>query len=169
MFLKKKNGYKIVAKSGFTVIEMLVVVAIIAVITAVVLVSLNQARSQSRDKKRVSDIKSLQLSLEFYYTKNKAYPFTLNDLGIALPKDPQTNEDYKYVAIRKGSSSRCTSYHVGAVLENADSEYLKEDSDIDSSATTISVNGESLSICRGTVAVNGINGVDPVYDVWSTY
>ncbi|HEU0085496.1 MAG TPA: prepilin-type N-terminal cleavage/methylation domain-containing protein [Candidatus Paceibacterota bacterium] len=61
-------------KKGFTLIELLVVVAIIGILSSVVLVSLNSARSKSRDAKRQSDIRQIQSALEMYYLDNGSYP-----------------------------------------------------------------------------------------------
>jgi len=59
---------------GFTLIELLVVIAIIGILSSIVLTSLNSARSKTRDAKRMSDIRQLQLALEFYYDANGTYP-----------------------------------------------------------------------------------------------
>ena len=54
------------AQGGFTLIELLVVIAIIAVLAAVVLVALGNARTRSRDARRVSDLNNIALALEIY-------------------------------------------------------------------------------------------------------
>ena len=72
--LLKKN------QSGFTLIELLVVIAIIGVLAAVVLVSLNSARSKSRDARRLADVRQLMTALELYYNDNSGYPTSLGAL-----------------------------------------------------------------------------------------
>jgi type II secretion system protein G len=59
---------------GFTLIELLVVIAIIGLLSSVVLASLNSARAKSRDARRISDLKQMQLALELYYDSNGQYP-----------------------------------------------------------------------------------------------
>lgn len=60
-------------KKGFTLIELLVVIAVISILTAVVLVSLSNARSRTRDTRRVTDLKALQTALELYNLKYGTY------------------------------------------------------------------------------------------------
>ena len=60
-------------KKGFTLIELMVVVSIIALLTSVVLSALNLARAKARDTKRVADLKELQKALELYYDSFSGY------------------------------------------------------------------------------------------------
>ena len=59
---------------GFTVIELIVVIAIIAVLSAIVLFNVNVYIAKSRDAKRVADIASIQKALEMYYSDKGYYP-----------------------------------------------------------------------------------------------
>ncbi|MEK9173605.1 MAG: prepilin-type N-terminal cleavage/methylation domain-containing protein [Patescibacteria group bacterium] len=68
---KVTNG---VSRRGFTLIEILIVVAIIGILASVVLVGLGPLQRQGRDARRISDIKQIQTGLEFYYTKCGYYP-----------------------------------------------------------------------------------------------
>lgn len=63
--LKKKNG--------FTLIEVLVVIGIIAVLAAVVLIAINPARQfrQARDSQRVSNINAILNAIGQYIADNK--------------------------------------------------------------------------------------------------
>jgi len=85
---------------GFTLIELLVVIAIIGILSSVVLASLNSARQKSRDARRISDIKQLQLALEMYYDSNNGYPTSTAALSPdylpVQPTDPQTSSAYTY-------------------------------------------------------------------------
>jgi prepilin-type N-terminal cleavage/methylation domain-containing protein len=63
-------------QKGFTLIELLVVIAIIGLLSTLAVVSLNNARSKSRDARRVSDIKQIQTALELYYNDCNGYPAT---------------------------------------------------------------------------------------------
>ena len=65
---------KIHSKSrGFTLIELMVVCAIIGILSAMVIVSLASAKAKARDGKRVSDLAQIQGALEQYFDHNNAY------------------------------------------------------------------------------------------------
>ena len=59
---------------GFSLIEILVVISIVGILTSILVVNYNQARQNSRDKIRMSDLKSLQLAIELYKSQNGTYP-----------------------------------------------------------------------------------------------
>jgi len=141
-------------EKGFTLIEMLIVVAIIGLLASVVLVGLGSFRSRGRDARRVADLRGVQNSLELYYLKNNNYPEanSWSDLRSALigaaigitivPNDPfsdSANQSYSY-----GYSSDKQGYVLGATLEDAGSSSLKDDID---------------------TTVYGVNCADPVYCV----
>jgi prepilin-type N-terminal cleavage/methylation domain-containing protein len=54
-------------KKGFTLIELLVVIAIIGLLATIAIISLNSARRNSRDTRRISDMKQLQTAMEMYF------------------------------------------------------------------------------------------------------
>jgi len=69
-------------RQGFTLIELLVVIAIIGLLSTLAVVALNNARSKSRDAKRVSDIKSIQTALELFFADKSTYPVTADFISL---------------------------------------------------------------------------------------
>jgi prepilin-type N-terminal cleavage/methylation domain-containing protein len=59
---------------GFTLIELLVVIAIIALLSSLIMAAVNDAREKSRDTRRLSDMRQIQLALEMYYDDHNEYP-----------------------------------------------------------------------------------------------
>ncbi len=72
---------------GFTLIELLIVIAIFALIANVTMVSLNKAKRESRDAKRVANINQLRSALHLYSTENLSYPNDNNGNPIAIGTD----------------------------------------------------------------------------------
>jgi prepilin-type N-terminal cleavage/methylation domain-containing protein len=77
----KKN----VGNRGFTLIEMLVVIAIIVILTGIIVTNLAGARGKARDGKRVSDVAQIQLSLEQFFDRCQQYPLALLPLSVPCP------------------------------------------------------------------------------------
>jgi len=133
---------------GFTLIEMLIVISIIALLASMILVGMGGARAKARDSRRIADIKNVQNALELYYSKYGFYPDVqvgLNDpdgwqdfsdiltdpeigIGVSrIPKDPLSNvgQSYEYARSDDGQD-----YIIGAKLETKDPA-LDEDIDND--------------------------------------
>ncbi len=93
-------------QQGFTLIEILIVISIIGVLSALTLVGMSGFRASGRDAKRMSDLRQVQNGLELYYAKFGSYPtsVTWTDLvsqlasaGVKnLPTDPTNSGDYVY-------------------------------------------------------------------------
>ena len=97
---------------GFTLIEMLVVVAIVALLSSVVVVGLGGARSKARDAKRLSEIQQILNWAELRYTVN-GYPTSTTGM-------PSTNDPLG-VAYQAAASGTQT-FYAGGCLENPEDQ-----------------------------------------------
>jgi len=67
---------------GFTLVELLLVIAILGILASAVLVSLNGIRAQARDARRASDVKTLHDALALYQIDNARYPIAIDEIKI---------------------------------------------------------------------------------------
>ena len=112
-------------KKGFTLIELMVVIALIAIFSSIVMASFTTVRARNRDGKRVSDIREIEKALSLYQIENNVFPVpsdpsepvTLtgeDEISVILeggghisgvPHDPQSpNTDYTYETNTQGST-----------------------------------------------------------------
>lgn len=77
---------------GFTLIELIVVTAIIGMLFSVVIVILSGAQKDAKDKRRIADMQQLQRALELFYTDHQYYPREGADQANG---NTQTNGNFK--------------------------------------------------------------------------
>ena len=59
---------------GFTLVELMTVIAIIGVLATVVVVAYNGAQGRARDAKRLTDVNTITKALDVYKARNGSYP-----------------------------------------------------------------------------------------------
>lgn len=64
--------------SGFTIVELLIVIVVIGILAAITIVAYNGIQQRGRDAQRSSDIASIQKALELYHIDNGGYPTCSN-------------------------------------------------------------------------------------------
>ena len=83
-------GFFNTSKKGFTLVELLVALSILAIIMAVVLANMSDAKKKARDTQRMSDMQQLAIAFRVYKDFNSAYPVYDNGevIGDASGVDP---------------------------------------------------------------------------------
>lgn len=81
---------------GFTLVELMIVVALILTIAALAIPNLLAALKQAKIAKAVGDIHSIGTDIEGYSLVNAQFPNTLADIGYGNYKDPWGNP-YQYL------------------------------------------------------------------------
>ncbi len=108
-------------QSGFTLMELLISISIIAVLMAIGIASYGTINRQSRDTRRKSDLEQVRSALEMYRADNGYYPTasggTFVDIATgladlvsggyisALPTDPKSTQVYEYKATSLSGSN----------------------------------------------------------------
>jgi len=62
--------------TGFTLVELLLVVALIGLLSTFAIYSITTARMRSRDTRRVNDISQIRNGLDLYFGSHNSYPVT---------------------------------------------------------------------------------------------
>lgn len=143
MAFKKQN------QTGFTIIELLIVVVVIGILATIVFTTFSGVRRNDRNKSRNEDINAIHNQLEYYYGQNSKYP-TLAELNDATWRaanlkgldqerfrDPRGSDTvlvenpgtgiYAYVVTPAGCNNAgtdCTGYTLTATYEGEGS-YIK--------------------------------------------
>lgn len=115
-------------QTGFTIVELLIVIVVIAVLAAITAVAYNGIQNRSKDSRRLNDVQSIVKALRLYHTNNGIYPSSsLNGPGgwesssinpdqfiqalktgnivANVPVDPvnTSNKEYRYFRYSAGS------------------------------------------------------------------
>lgn len=105
-------------KRGFTLVELLIAVAIVAVLSAVALSVYSTIQISNRDQRRWRDLNNIKQALEIYNHDNHYYPSALIDLVTANYLDSYTDayDSRRHPALVSSSAS----YVICAKMENPD-------------------------------------------------
>lgn len=155
------------SKNGFTIIEILIALSIIAILTTIGLANFSAGQRVTRDKIRKSDLHQIASALEIYYQKYDKYidgtPGVEGDctsadtaalysldpnIGIlsymanqVVPTDPDTKDNYCYISVESGASFRLFS-----MLENCSDPEIINPSTCGSDPYNYSIVSQDLQI-----------------------
>lgn len=123
-------------QSGFTIIELLIVIAVIAILALLTINNYQGVQAKGRDTTRISDINNIHSKLEEYYNDNSGYPSTFTattfpGIDAESLKDPKGQEIVKNAAV----ANEAAALAVTAPTANSTSQYLYVPFDDDSACT----------------------------------
>lgn len=61
-------------QAGFTIVELLIVIVVIAILAAITIVAYNGIQSRARDTQRLNEMRRLKIAVESYFIDNGSYP-----------------------------------------------------------------------------------------------
>jgi len=153
-------------KNGFTLVELLIVIAIIALLAGLILASYQEARRQARDDKRKADVQQIALALRLYYEKYGEFPCEAG--GSACNFTGNANGEIGNGGTIDGLITPFLTKSVADPLGPGDTTYLYYyDGDTDCGGTPqaavhainmeIPVNGNWSAVCGGPDVDGGAN------------
>ena len=71
------------AQKGFTIIELLIVIAIIGILAGLVLNNFQGAQAKARDTQRRTDINNIHAKLEEFFNEENSYPISFTQADLA--------------------------------------------------------------------------------------
>lgn len=140
---------KINNSQGFTIMELVVVMAVIAILAALTFNAIGNAQAKARDSQRAGDLSTLHSRLEEYYNDYGGYPNTFtvsnfpgidpsaltdpNGVSVTMTSpasdqsaamavtNPTSGANYKYIPYPTGCTAiTCTGYVLKSYIEKPD-------------------------------------------------
>jgi len=108
------------SSSGFTIVELLIVIVVIAILAAITIVAYNGIQQRARDGERRTEMQTIEKALALYFIDNGSYPTCTNTVYVpgttgggcnftvitsslvpkyisAMPTDPLNSSNDKYM------------------------------------------------------------------------
>lgn len=142
--------------SGFTLIELIIVITIIGILASILMANFMTVRGKTRDAVRKKDTEQIRLALEAYRSDAGTYPTSLPACGGQLtfgtspnqvvymekiPCDPLKGTSYNY-----NTASPYTTYTVWTCIENSNDQGENTAVDTTNCSTTNSWGGRKYSV-----------------------
>lgn len=93
---------------GFTIVELLIVIVVIAILAAITIVAYNGIQNRARDAQRLSDITAIAKALESYKAQTGSYPTAVGNSvgGWEISSNPNGNHAFLDQLVTAGVVSK---------------------------------------------------------------
>lgn len=119
MQVKRQN------KNGFSLVELLVVISIIAVLSAVLTANFVGMRERARDAQKIQNLNAMKDALRSYYNDHQSYPTTISAIGTSayMPSLDSIGYSYSYTSSSDGETFTIkVPLEAGAGTDDTDSQ-----------------------------------------------
>jgi general secretion pathway protein G len=121
--LREEPPPRCAAPAGFTLVELITVVAVLAILSAMAIPVYSDYTSKARITRTVAEIRQIATSVTAYYSDHDGrYPDTLGDVGLAGLSDPW-GHPYQYLKIEGGDSKGKSEFRKDRFLNPLNTDY----------------------------------------------
>jgi len=118
--VSKKSKYGLA--QGFTIVELLIVIVVIAVLAAISIIAFNGVQSRAIDSAGKSDIKTVNTKLKIFEIDNSRYPVSDTELSASIAQPTSrvynTSKTYNLVYCINTDPPYSGNYVYGALLQS---------------------------------------------------
>jgi prepilin-type N-terminal cleavage/methylation domain-containing protein len=150
-------------QSGFTIVELLIVIVIIGILATLVIVTFSGVQQKARDTERKTDINAVQKQLEAFYASKGYYPPEVDLDSASWRSSNDVKLDTK--ALADPSSAATTAFSVGVAGGSNTAKVYWYQAWSDAARTTACTNTAGTQCAGYTVSANLENTANgPTYD-----
>lgn len=133
-------------QKGFTLVELVVVIAIIGILAGIAVLRFLDATASARGSKIIADMRTIQAAEMIYYAKNAKYPAAQNDLNSLVQGSWPVPPTGKFI-IAQVLKSKSTSPTEGTVSDTGAYLYTPD-----------TAQGGTVTLTNATISAGGVSG-----------